>query len=317
MSPLDCIVCGEACVDLIVGPLPLDRPLVEFGLLRIESIRLTTGGITPNAGIALARLGLNVAALSIVGADHWGDVIRQRLVAEQVDVQHLISLAAVATSATAVLLGDDGEHVFAFHAGASQTIDRRTCLDRLDLFAQARMALFGYYNLLPHLEPDLPEVLQAVRKTGCRTALDATNGGGSLQPLDRILRHLDIYIPSLAEAQQQTGETDPEAMLRVFRACGTDALLGIKLGDRGVLLSPEQNTLLAVPPVQPPGPVVDTTGAGDSFYAGLIAGLLRGMTLERAARLGAAAGACCVTGRGATAALRDFDATCALIASDR
>ena len=64
--------------------------------------------------------------------------------------------------------------------------------------------------------------------------------------------------------------------------------------------------------MQAPGPVIDTTGAGDCFYAGLLSGLLREMTIEQAGRLGAAAGACCVTGLGATAGLRDFAETARL-----
>jgi sugar/nucleoside kinase (ribokinase family) len=62
-------------------------------------------------------------------------------------------------------------------------------------------------------------------------------------------------------------------------------------------------------PVSPPGPVIDTTGAGDSFYAGLIAGLCHELSLFDAARIGAAAGACSVTGIGGVTAIRSFEAT--------
>jgi fructokinase len=55
--------------------------------------------------------------------------------------------------------------------------------------------------------------------------------------------------------------------------------------------------------------VADTTGAGDSFLAGLLTGLLRDMPLREAGLLGAATAACCVTGLGATAGLRSFDDT--------
>ena len=58
--------------------------------------------------------------------------------------------------------------------------------------------------------------------------------------------------------------------------------------------------------------MVDTTGAGDCFFAGLLTGLLRGLDAERAGRLAAAAGACCVTGYGATAGVRDYEETARL-----
>jgi len=304
---IDCIVCGEACVDLIIRPIDLQRPLANIGTRHVDAIRVGTGGIVPNSGIAMARLGLNVAAMCVIGSDHWGTVIRDKLVSENVGNEHLVTDSQTSTSVTAVLVDANGERTFAFHAGASQLIDARMILNRLDLFANSKVALFGYYHLLPNLEEDLPNVLAAVRKTGCRTALDTANGGGSLQPLDRILPHLDFYLPNYAEAKQQTGQSDPRAMIAAFRDCGTDALLGIKLGDQGALLSPTRDTFVSVSPVVPPGPVIDTTGAGDCFYAGLIAGLLRGMSLERASQLAAAAGACSVTGLGATDAIPNFE----------
>jgi sugar/nucleoside kinase (ribokinase family) len=120
---------------------------------------------------------------------------------------------------------------------------------------------------------------------------------------------LDVYVPSLNEALSQTGLTDPQKIIDTYRNCGAPGLLGVKLGSRGAMLSPAADEYIDVPCIAAPGPVVDTTGAGDSFYAGLLVGLLRGMKPLQAGLLGAATGACCVTGLGATAGLRGFDET--------
>jgi sugar/nucleoside kinase (ribokinase family) len=168
------------------------------------------------------------------------------------------------------------------------------------------MMLVGYYSLMPELEPDLADVLARVRAAGCRTALDAAGDGGSLQPLDRILPHLDIYVPSRAEAVHQTGQEDPLRIIETYRRCGAEGLLGVKLGAEGALLSPAAGQFVEVRPVPPPGETIDTTGAGDAFYAGLLTGLLKGFDVDQAGRLAAAAGACCVAARGGSAGIRDF-----------
>ena len=96
-------------------------------------------------------------------------------------------------------------------------------------------------------------------------------------------------------------------MIRVFRKFAPNALLGVKLGAAGALLSPSAEQWIEVAPLRPPAAVVDTTGAGDCFYAGLLTALNLHWTVEEAGRLAAAAGAYSVTARGATVGLPDFD----------
>ena len=305
----DCVVCGSCVVDLLVRPFSLAAPIGGGRLFEVEPIEMTTGGIVCNAGVAMARLGMKTAAFSYVGDDVWAPLIRQRLQAEGVDTAGLLTHPTAASSTTAVLIDPSGERSFAHCVGAPRLMDKRLFLDHLDLFAESRMLLLGYYSLMPNLEPDLPEVFAAVRGVGCRAVLDAAGAGGTLRPLDRILPHLDVYVPSFAEAAAQTGQSEPRKIIEVFRGCGAPGLLGVKLGGKGALLSPAAGEFIDIPCATPPGPVVDTTGAGDCFYAGLLTGLLRGMDALQAGRLAAAAGACCVTGFGATAGLRGYEET--------
>jgi len=90
-----------------------------------------------------------------------------------------------------------------------------------------------------------------------------------------------------------------------YRACGAPGVLGVKRGGSdGVLLQDVDGAWVDVLSAPPPGPVVDTTGAGDCFVAGLIAGLADGASLEEAARLACAVAAqtVCVVGGNAPAA---------------
>jgi sugar/nucleoside kinase (ribokinase family) len=309
---IDCIVCGSCVVDVLVRPIDLEAPIGAGRLIRSEPLVLTTGGIVSNAGITLARLGMRVAALSYVGHDPWAAVIRERYAAEGLDATGLVARGDAATSTSAVLIDSRGERSFVHCVGAPRLLDAGAFRANFEQFRRSRAMLLGYYPLLPNLLADLPALLAEIRAMGCLTALDAAGDGGELEPLAKLLPHLDIYVPSFAEARHQTGADDPRRIVAAFRAAGAAGLVGVKLGSRGALLSPQPGEFLEIAAVPPPGAVVDATGAGDCFLGGLLAGLLRGMSVADAGRLAAAAGACCVTGMGATTAIRDFDATAAL-----
>jgi sugar/nucleoside kinase (ribokinase family) len=308
----DCVVVGSCVVDVLARPVPLTTPIGGGRLIESEPLMLTTGGIVSNSGIAMARLGMRVAAFTYVGNDEWANVIRHRYAAEGVDTSALITHPSGATSTTAVLIDSSGERTFVHCVGAPRMLDKQALLGQMELFAKSRAMLIGYYPLMTRLQNDLPEVFAAIRARGCITALDAAGDGGTMEPLARILPHLDVYIPSESEAQHQTGLSDPRAIIGAYRDAGATGWIGVKLGSKGALLSPSAGEFVEVGAVKAPGPVVDTTGAGDCFLGGVLAGILRGLPPTEVGRLGAAAGACCVTGLGATTAIRGYDETCQL-----
>jgi len=308
----DCVVCGSCVVDLLVRPVTLDQPIGRDRLVRVDPIEISPGGIVSNAGTAMARLGMNIATFTYVGDDDWGPMLKRRYEREGIDTTHLMTYPGGNTSATAVLIDEAGDHTFAHCVGATRLLDRKVFMDHMDVFAASRMMLIGYYPLFTNLMDDLPDVFAAIRETGCLTAMDSAGDGGDLQPLDRLLPHLDVYFPSYQEAEHQTGERDPRRIITRFREAGASGLVGVKLGAEGAIVSQSPGAFVEIDAVTPPGEVVDTTGAGDSFYGGLLTGLARGLSVEQAGQLAAATGACCVTGMGATAGLLGYNDTCKL-----
>ena len=309
---IDCVICGTCVVDILVRPVSLETPIGGNRLWHVEPIHTAVGGVVSNTGTAMARLGQRVGVFSRVGNDAWSAVLHEHFGREGIDTQGLIQRPGDVTGATAVLIDSTGERSFAHHIGASAALSIDDFRAHHDLFRNTRLVLVGYYSLLPTLEPDLAQLFAELKQLGCLTALDAAGEGGDLEPIAEALPHLDYYVPSLNEATNQTGRTDPERIVEVYRAHGATGMLGVKLGSRGAMLSPRPGEFLYVPCVTPPGPVVDTTGAGDAFYGGLLAGMLRGLDAARSAKLAAAAAACCVTGYGATAGLRNWDETARL-----
>ena len=309
---LDCVVCGSCVVDLLCRPVSLEEPIGSSVLHPVESVVLTGGGITINSGVAMARLGMKVGVMTYIGDDSWAPVVHDLFREAGIDDTYLMTHPTESTSTTVVMVDGEGERSFFHCVGAPEMLDANTMLERIDLFARSNTLLLGYYSLMPNLESALPDVLARIRAVGCRTALDAAGAGGTMDPLERILPHLDFYVPSLTEASHQTGLADPEQIIRTYRGCAAPGLLGVKLGKKGVLLSPRPDEYVHIDIVDPPGAVIDTTGAGDCFYAGLLTGLIKGQPIEQAGRLGAAAAACCVTAIGGAMGVRDYAITSAL-----
>jgi sugar/nucleoside kinase (ribokinase family) len=312
---IDCLVCGTCVADILVRPVGLNQPIGGGRLIHVDPIDVVTGGIVCNTGIGLARLGGSVAAASLVGHDPWAEVIRNRLSTEGIDTSPLTAHDTLGTSTTAVLIDPGGERSFAHHGGAPYALDL-SFIDGLQRhFVRSRWAVIGYLGLLPGLEPDLGAAVERAQQAGCLVALETGGAGGTLEQLTPALPHLDLYVPSLDEAVHQTGLTDPHAIIRRYRELGARGIVGVKLGTKGAVLTAadgDEQKQVTIPCIVPPSPVVDTTGAGDAFLAGLLTGLLREMPLRQAGLLAAANAAYCVTGYGATAALRDFETTMAL-----
>jgi len=313
--PFDVAVVGTCVADILVRPVPLTAAIGGGRLFHVDPIEVTTGGIVCNTGIGLARLGLRVAAASLVGDDPWGELVGRRLAAEGIDTAAIEAAPGMATSTTAVLIDPSGERSFAHHVGACAVIDLAWIRRQLPLLARAEWVVLGYAGLLPGLEPDLAAAVAALREAGCRVALETGGAGGRLDDVAPALPGVDLYVPSLDEAATQAGRTDPRAILERYRELGAAGMLGVKLGSRGTLLSPAAGVFEEIPCLPAPGPVVDTTGAGDALLAGLITGIVRGMPPREACLLGAANAACCVTAAGATAGLRSFEATRALVSA--
>ena len=168
----------------------------------------------------------------------------------------------------------------------------------------------GYFGLLPALTPELPQVLGQLRKSAPRTkiALDTVNPPGEWELLEPILPLLDLFAPSRTEAAALTGENDPAKMVAVFRRHMKTGVIGIKLDAEGCYLDDGARGVL-IPSYKID--VIDTTGAGDTWFGGLLTGLCKGMPLEQCGKLANRAAADCCTALGASAGVQSFDQTLA------
>ncbi len=302
-SQVTAIVCGLATVDILTYPVPLVEP-IEAGVLRpVERVELATGGFVSNAATGLAKLGIATAAIADVGGDPWGEYWLQSMQRQGVLGAPLRD-ATGGTPVSNVLVAPDSARSFLFAAGVAEHARASRWREQLQRFPNARVVMGGYYSLFPAVDQQWYEFFQAARRRGCETLLDSAGSGGGPDPLRTILPELTVYIPSWNEAESQTGEREPRAIIACLRAWGAAGVVGVKLGAAGAVISPQPGEFLTVAALTPPRPVVDTTGAGDAFLAGLMAARLRGEPWSQAVQVAAAAGAWCVTALGATAGLQ-------------
>jgi sugar/nucleoside kinase (ribokinase family) len=308
---MDAAIFGLIVADLIAQPMDLRHPPPPGGLVSLQSLQLTTGGNVCNTGIAMAKLGMKVAAAGVVGDDVLGKAIVERLSGAGLDTSCVFTRSEAQTSATVVAVEPGGERCFFHTPGVTPLLDAATFRQCFGLFKQCRWVQVGYFGLLPALTPQLPQVLRELRAEAPQTklALETVNPPAEADLLWPILPYVDLFAPSRTEAAVLTGEREPAKMAAAFRArMPAGALVAIKLDADGCYVDcGAGGTVVPAYKID----VVDTTGAGDTWFAGLLTGLIRGMPVERAARLANRAAADCCTELGASAGVRSFDQTLA------
>ena len=140
--------------------------------------------------------------------------------------------------------------------------------------------------------------------TGTRPDAGATTSSQA------ILTQTDVLLPNEEEARRLSGQPTLDGAITSLTGAGSEGRRQAWRSWRAVRRWPA----IALDRVTAPslGPVVDTTGAGDCFNAGLITGLLRGLDLPAAAGLGCAAGSASTRAAGGTAAAPDLATAVAL-----
>ena len=283
MSIYDVLVLGEINVDLIMWA---GEIAPAFGQERlVEDATLTMGSSSVIFACGVARLGLRVGFVGVVGDDEFGRFMLREMTARRVDVGPVIVDSTIKTGIT-VSLSTAADRALLTYSGsiAALTPER---VDRT-LFDRARHLHVGAYFLQTGLREGLPELLAYARARGLTVSLDTGwdpderwNGG-----LKGTLAQTNVFLPNADEARAITDRVNVEAALASLAE--QVPVVAVKLGAEEAIARQGEETIRAAPPsVQ----VVDTTGAGDSFDAGFIYGYLAGWSLERALRLACACGA--------------------------
>ncbi|MBK7405565.1 MAG: carbohydrate kinase family protein [Phycisphaerales bacterium] len=308
------LIIGIATVDAVART--IERFPAPGGLQVFDELTTATGGCAVNTTLALARLGIGADIITRVGCDPNGDFVLDELARHGVATDRVVRDPERGTSFSFVAVHPGGERSFLHTPGANARIAATDVPD--EALAGRPIVFVAGAMVMDRLDGEPAAALLArARAAGARTMLDTVfvEGLSTREWRARIgpaLPHLDDFVPSLPEALAISGEAEPLDAAEFFRREGVRRV-AIKLGEHGALCLDEAGGVNHVPAFRV-GRVVDATGAGDCWCAGLIAAFLAGEGLPTAAALGNAVAAMAITGPGATGAVPSLQEARAFVA---
>lgn len=309
MPDVTCV--GVLVADVIVQP--VDAWPERGRLVLVDGIEVHTGGLAHTTGITLAKLGISTAVVGRVGADLFGAFLVDALVKNGIDARVRQDDGA-STSATVVTVATTGERSFLHLVGANAHLTPEDVPD--DLLASSRVLHVGGYFILPGMDGQpAAGLLQCARAAGCRTSLDVAwdARGRWMTLLAPCLPHLDFLFGNQDELANVTGIRDPARIAGLLRERGVGVVV-VKIGADGTYVhGSEWRGQVPAFAVE----VIDTTGAGDAFCGGFLAGYLSGWGLERTTRFANAVGGLCVMAVGGTSGIRSMAETLRFVETAR
>ncbi len=296
---------GERSLDILC----MGEALVEF--VRISGGDTWQGGFggdTSNCAIAAVRQGARVGYLTALGNDRFGDILLELWRSEGIDVSGVRRDPSAPTGVYFIEPAPEGRDFTYYRAGSAAS---RLAPEHLPEPLIRRARIFQTSAITQAIsESACDAVFRAValaRAHGARVAYDA-NLRLNLWSLERAraiihetMRHADILLPSLEEAQSLTGLDRPEAILDRYLKYEPE-LLALTCGADGAWIA-ARGRIEHIP--APRLATVDTSGAGDTFAGSLLARLAAGDGEFEAARYAVTAAALSTTGYGAVGPIPD------------
>ncbi|MCH5335083.1 MAG: adenosine kinase [Alistipes sp.] len=242
---------------------------------------LSLGGSAGNTIRAMARLGCDTGFIGKVGVDTTGDFFEQAL--ENIGVEPFVFRGSEKSGKCVSLISPDGERTMVTHLGAALE------LSASDIKAE----MFSGYDCLyveGYLVQDhelIRSAMRTARQAGLKVAIDLASFNVVAESLDFLRglvdEYVDIIFANEDEAKVFTGEQEPlNALQAISQMC---ELAVVKIGVKGAII--KRGSEVVHVGIMAAAKRVDTTGAGDFYAAGFMAGLCEGLSLRQCGTIGA------------------------------
>jgi 2-dehydro-3-deoxygluconokinase len=283
--------------------------MFEIAQVDAGQAQLGFGGDTLNTALYLARQGIAVRYLTALGDDPLSTSMLKAWQAENITVDTVVRVEGAQPGAYLVRTDASGERSFQFWRENSPA--RRLCAlpQWPQLAATLRHSQWVYFSAITLSILDAAGVgallaaVAAARAHGARVAFDSNYRARNWPDAQRARETIaaayaltDLALPTFDDERALYGDSEPAQTLARLAAAGVEQI-AMKLGPAGCVLWREgRMRVVAATPVHN---VIDTTAAGDSFNAGLLAGLIQGEAIDAAAQRGHLLAAQVIQHRGA------------------
>ncbi len=294
----DVITIGNALMDILVKvndekflTLKLDKGTmslvdsftikkIEDNLLGHEMI-LEPGGASANTLSCLALLGCNVVFCGTVGKDNHGEIYEKKM--NEYGVLSKIAKKEGITGRAMTLITPDSQRTFAVHLGVASKIGYEDILE--DDIKNSKILYLTAYELIDeHLRKTCLKFMEIAEKHGTKIALDLADPNvikSNLYDLKYVVeKHVNILFANETEAKAFTGFEGEDAAVEMGKYC---EMAVVKIGEKGSVIRTQDKTFR----VQGfKANAMDTTGAGDTYAAGILYGIVNNLSVEKSGLLG-------------------------------
>ncbi len=264
------------------------------------------GGEVASTMVGLSRLGFSTAYIGKFGGDHAGRLGLSSLIDEGVNVSATETVADARTQIAYIIIdGTSGERTVIWHrdrmlAYGADAVPFETALSGRVL------------HLTPHDTAACIRLASAARERGIIVSIDIDN---IFDGVRELLPVVDICTASSDLPAKMFGITEPAAGLQKIVTEFGCPVVGMTLGDQGSLFLCN-GEYVETPGFPVPGGCIDTTGAGDAFRAGFLAGFLRGEDIGESALIANAVASLKCRALGARTSLPNTDELTKMLKKD-
>jgi sugar/nucleoside kinase (ribokinase family) len=282
----------------------MDRFPEQGELTLTDEIAVYPGGNALNTAIALSRLGQSVAIAGSVGDDALGRLLLNQLQLLGLDIRGVRQEPKGQTATTFIfrVKGEDRRFIHSLGIASGFTGEHVS----VDLIPENGLVLIGGYLKLGAWNDDvLADFLNNARQRNCRIIFNVCVAQGSGVDPSRclkLLEHVDVFVPNEDEARVITGQSTLENQVKVLCQAGAKTVV-ITRGQQGLYADDgKQNVEMGAYQVS----MIDPSGCGDCFTAGLVAAQTKDWDLVHTLKFASAVGALGATTLGCTNGVPSF-----------